>query len=84
MYRLLSGGIVKIGISPSGNEMPPRLPAGERGVASSSSGRTRDLFLFKVLSILVDKFFFFYSRYNFGWSHGKEKLESGKVGKFYC
>lgn len=23
-------------------------------------------------------------RYNFGWSHGKEKLESGKPGKLFC
>lgn len=22
-------------------------------------------------------------RYNFGWSHGKEKLESGKLGEFH-
>jgi hypothetical protein len=25
--------------------------------------------------------FLLYRRYNFGWSHGKEKLESGKLGK---
>ncbi|KAG5007991.1 hypothetical protein JHK85_026533 [Glycine max] len=25
-----------------------------------------------------------HSRYNFGWSHGKEKLESGKPGSFYA
>lgn len=29
----------------------------------------------------VDYFSSELSRYNFGWSHGKEKLESGKPGK---
>ncbi|RZS27140.1 hypothetical protein BHM03_00060567, partial [Ensete ventricosum] len=42
----LPGGTVEIGVSPRGNEAPPRLPAGERGDASSSCAGMRHRLVF--------------------------------------
>lgn len=36
------------------------------------------MIIFSIYQFVIVYFFF---RYNFGWSHGKEKLESGKLGE---